>query len=353
MKPRVLVDLGLRTKSGPRLRAGLKDALPPEWRRRGWVLDILVPGEEDSQEFVLRADAGRILRQPVRSDLFLEEVWLPRLWRAYDVVITQRECVRRTVAAVPVVLQLHEHANTRYSPTPTVRAAARLALQRLRTTQSYGSAEHICFSSAWTRQEFLAREGRLPAGHTVVPLAGWPDGELTTADPPPPGMESEERPYVVAVASSDVRDDLGWGLNVWEAAGRPGELRVVGTAPAVAAPSVRFLGRVSDVELRSQLAGARAYLHLGRVEGFGLSIVEALQLGVPVLALSGSATDELLAEGGGCVVGDPESGGSALRGLLERADVAAEARRASARYRWSVTARGWADAVEQVLAGVA
>jgi glycosyltransferase involved in cell wall biosynthesis len=54
----------------------------------------------------------------------------------------------------------------------------------------------------------------------------------------------------------------------------PGELR----------SHVRELGACSDEDLIGWLAGARALLMPSFVEGFGLPVIEALQLGTPVIA---------------------------------------------------------------------
>ena len=68
------------------------------------------------------------------------------------------------------------------------------------------------------------------------------------------------------------------------------ELRLIGTGPErqrlerLAGARTRFLGRVSAEELRRQLRGARLFLQPG-VEDFGISSVEALACGTPVVAV--------------------------------------------------------------------
>lgn len=350
MTTRVLVDLGLRTKSGPRVRAGLLPALTAEWSERGWPLHVVVPEESGGE--VAPPTRADLIRQPARSDLFLEEAWLPRLWRQFDVVITQRECVRPVNGRAKVVLQLHEHVSTRYAPTASVRAALRLGLQRLRTSQTYALADHVCFSSHWTRERFIQLEGE-PRRSSVVHLAGWPDDERpeTPSRPQPP-------PYLLAVASNDVRDDLDWGLRVWEELRQSGgsgglhELHVVGNVPPRAVPGVTFLGRLDEDSLRRHLAGAAAYLHLGRAEGFGLSLVESLQLGVPVVAMAGSATDEVAARGGAVVRTVAEASAAVARSVSsDRAR--RDALDGGRMFSWRSTACGWADAVDPLVGGSA
>jgi glycosyltransferase involved in cell wall biosynthesis len=67
------------------------------------------------------------------------------------------------------------------------------------------------------------------------------------------------------------------------------ELRVIGGGPQykalrrMAGPTVKFLGEVSDLELRENLAGCRALLFPGE-EDFGMVPVEAQSFGRPVIA---------------------------------------------------------------------
>jgi len=66
-------------------------------------------------------------------------------------------------------------------------------------------------------------------------------------------------------------------------------LRVIGDGPQyktlrrMAGPNVKFLGKVSDLELRENLAGCRALLFPGE-EDFGIVPVEAQSFGRPVIA---------------------------------------------------------------------
>lgn len=77
--------------------------------------------------------------------------------------------------------------------------------------------------------------------------------------------------------------------------GRP--LRVIGDGPElaslrrIAGPNVEFLGRLSDEDLRANLAGCRAMLFPGE-EDFGIAPVEAQSFGKPVIAYaSGGALE--------------------------------------------------------------
>lgn len=60
--------------------------------------------------------------------------------------------------------------------------------------------------------------------------------------------------------------------------------------------NVRFLEPVYGDEKTAALLSASLYVHLSRDEGFGMSIVEAMRLGVPVAVTRGCAISDCLAE---------------------------------------------------------
>ncbi|MDM8271585.1 glycosyltransferase [Thermophilibacter provencensis] len=65
---------------------------------------------------------------------------------------------------------------------------------------------------------------------------------------------------------------------------------------AAAGPTVEFLGRVSDEEMRNWYAGAKAFLFPG-MEDYGLTPVEAMAAGVPVLAYGKGGALETVSDG--------------------------------------------------------
>jgi len=84
---------------------------------------------------------------------------------------------------------------------------------------------------------------------------------------------------------------VGAGAPILVLAGR--EARGLGTAPSIGA-QVKRLGRVSDGELKALYQGARAYVFPSLHEGFGIPPLEAMSLGVPVLAAPRAALPEIL-----------------------------------------------------------
>lgn len=89
-------------------------------------------------------------------------------------------------------------------------------------------------------------------------------------------------------------------------------LAVVGTGPedqrlrAISGPTVRFLGDVSDAQLRWLYANASALICAG-IEDYGLSPIEAFQFGTPVVALRAGGYLETVREGvNGIFVAEPK-----------------------------------------------
>lgn len=64
----------------------------------------------------------------------------------------------------------------------------------------------------------------------------------------------------------------------------------------LAGPTVEFLGRVSDEEMRQAYAGAKAFLFPG-MEDYGLTPIEAMAAGVPVLAYGRGGALETVLDG--------------------------------------------------------
>jgi glycosyltransferase involved in cell wall biosynthesis len=82
------------------------------------------------------------------------------------------------------------------------------------------------------------------------------------------------------------------GLPLWIG----GEGRDRGRLEALAGPNVRFLGRVADKDLGPLLAGCRAFVFPG-LEDFGITPVEAMAAGRPVIAYAGGGALDTVVEG--------------------------------------------------------
>jgi glycosyltransferase involved in cell wall biosynthesis len=95
------------------------------------------------------------------------------------------------------------------------------------------------------------------------------------------------------------------------------KLRVVGGGPEykalrrLAAPNIEFCGRVPDPQLRELYARCRAFLMPGE-EDFGMTMVEALASGKPVIALAKGGALEIVPEFGGLLYDEPEEASQAI-----------------------------------------
>ena len=74
----------------------------------------------------------------------------------------------------------------------------------------------------------------------------------------------------------------------------------------MAGPTVKFLGRVPDVDVPALMAGCRAFIFPG-LEDFGITPVQALAAGRPVIALAGGGALDIVQDGvNGVLFSQPE-----------------------------------------------
>lgn len=192
-------------------------------------------------------------------------------------------------------------------------------------------------------------------------LGAPPKKKKTRSAPAAPGG------YLLFIGTLEPRKNLERLLLAWQML-EPGlragiELHVVGATGWMVDKtlrrferdgSIKFHGEVEDAELGRLLAGALGFVYPSLYEGFGLPVIEAMSLGVPVLTSKVGATREV-AEGAAILV-DPESVEnicSGMRRLLTEASLrkklsALGLQRAS-QYSWEDTAQKTLQAIESLL----
>ena len=183
-------------------------------------------------------------------------------------------------------------------------------------------ALHLVTVSEFSRAELVELLGADPARIAVIP--GGVD-ERFTPQADSGGAAAAlglEGPYVLTVASRTARKNLAAlavtaqrlaavGVELVAAGGGRPQLR--------AEPDdlgVRHLGHVPDEHLPGLYAGARAFVLPSRYEGFGLTVLEAMAAGTPVVASDRTALPETVGDAGLLV--DPDDP-HALADAVQRA----------------------------------
>lgn len=196
--------------------------------------------------------------------------------------------------------------------------------------------------------------GRAP---TVVVEHGVPDpGHRYTGGLPRLAYVANEPVRRLRVVGADLLprflaaapvDAYGMGVD-----GLPGAL-------GVDAEAIRPAGDLAPDDLHAELAGRRCYLHLARWTSLGLSLIEAMTLGLPVVVLDTTEAARAVPPGAGFVSTNVDALVAAARVLVEdpgeAARVGAAAREAALdRYGLDRFLRDWdtvlADAVDGVRA---
>lgn len=128
------------------------------------------------------------------------------------------------------------------------------------------------------------------------------------------------KPFIFCSGASDRRKNISALIRAFAAAKlkkmelvvtslRPGEIETTDyreTAKASGVgPLVKFLGYLSEAQLKAMYQGARGFAFPSLWEGFGLPILEAYALGCPVLSSNAAALPEVA--GQGAIYCDPKS----------------------------------------------
>lgn len=235
-----------------------------------------------------------------------------------------------------VLVHAHDsHAHTLADAAIRIRGGKLVVTRRvdfpIRRSGHWRRVDHAIALSGPVRDRLLAAE--VPAERiTVIPPAV--DPALLERVPPWPAavaLREDDRPFLVSVAALtpekglDVLLDAAARLRAthpgvdWIVLGDgPQRDRLLARRKSLGLDQVvAFPGHVEHPE--AVVARARVMVQPSRSEGFGSSVLDALALGVPVVASRTGGLPESLAAGGGLLVpaGDPPALAEAVAGILD------------------------------------
>ncbi len=211
-------------------------------------------------------------------------------------------------------------------------------------------ADAIVVPSRFTAGE-VERRFEVPPERVRVCPPGAPDWPPRDAAPPDGG-------YVLFLGTLEPRKNVGALLDAYErliARRTAPPLVLAGQATGSSQPwldriaraplsgVVRHVGYVDPANRRALYEGARLLVQPSFEEGFGMPVLEAMTLGIPVVAANRGALPEVLGDAGHLVDPEPEPLASAIEHMIDTpAYAAACAARGPLRarqFRWETTAR--------------
>jgi len=274
-----------------------------------------------------------LLQKHYRSYLPLFPHAVGRLdFREFDLVVSTSHAVAKGAIVRPGAVHIcYCHTPMRYIWDqeevyfPNRRgAAARVRghiLARLRKwdTSTANRVDHYLANSSFVAERIQRYYGR---DSTVLPPPV--DTEFYSPREEDSADAGEERPYALVVSALAPYKRVDIAI---EAATRAGiDLKIVGDGPERAilegsgSDTIEFCGRVPEEELRSLYRGAACFLQPG-VEDFGISSVEALACGTPVVALGRGGIRDIVSDGKhGLLVGSVETTTADPQGLAVAID---------------------------------
>lgn len=309
-------------------------------RLRGWgryarcLIDALEAAPPDGLEIEVLADGGP------GPEVFFEQVRLPRLLRrtgAAAVHVTN--CFLPLRRPCPGVVTIHDLTFEEWPDDyrPVTRIKHELFVRR-----AARSAERVICPSRFTRDDVCQRYG-VDVGRVRV-IAEAP--ALPAGNPEGPSLPVIARPYVLAVGDLRRKKNLGSLVSAWTELWRERAIEhrlVLAGVDTGEGPRLRSLapdapleltGYLGDNALDALIRDADVLVNPSLYEGFGLTVLEAMARGTPVLAARAGA----LPEAGGAAARyfepvDPDGLRTALLELLS--DAAARERMAAAGLAWA------------------
>jgi glycosyltransferase involved in cell wall biosynthesis len=239
------------------------------------------------------------------------------------------------------VVQIHDAVTLRH---PEWYSSAYVRWQRAVMPRIARRARLVITVSEFSRTELMEFLG-VP-GERIRVVPGGVDARFSSGVDTEPVLRrlGLTRPYVLAVGDRGPRKNLdalrpavamlrNEGIDLVVAGGGRGHQ--LGSS----LEGARDIGYVPDEDLPALYAGAQAFALPSLHEGFGLTVLEAMAAGVPVVASSRAALPEVVTGAG--LLADPDDWGlfcgavvKAATDQQERARLSEQGRQVAARYTW-------------------
>ncbi len=298
---RKLTDYGIGTYVGNLLR-GI--AIRPEVR-----LTVLARGGHEDRVAAL-APGAKVISVSAREYSLAEHYRVPVvLWREKIDILHVPHYVVPFAVRRPVVATVHDVIQLYYPPQRRTHLA--LTYLRLVMRATLRRVTRVMTVSLSSRRDLIKVFGADPAKVDVV--ANGVDPKLENRPPVEELEELKQRlglrpPLILVVANDKPHKNLDTVLRAYHLGirnfGLPGQLVFAGgvrpdgrlarkAAGLGIGDRVRFVGRVSTVDLARLYHLSAVLLHIALYEGFGLPILEGMQVGLPVITSNVGAMQEL------------------------------------------------------------
>lgn len=314
-------------------------------------LDLrLVAGKHPTPPSELYVPPGPVAMLPLGRRL-LYSGWTRVNWPKVESVTGDVDVVHATglipaATSAPLVVTVHDLAFL-HSPEKFTRRGALLMSRSVATTRRRAQLV-ICSSQATV--DDCVEQGFDPGRLRLVPL-GVDATPVTTSEIDAVRSRFDlPDEFVLFVGTLEPRKNLlrlVQAMSVVRASGLELPLIVVGAdgwgdvRSSIDDTHVRFLGAVSDADLRGLFACASVMAYPSEQEGFGLPVLEAMAQGTAVVTSSGTSTAEVA--GGAAVLVDPFDVADIARGVVEaherRDDLAQPGRVRAGELTWQQSAR--------------
>lgn len=320
-----------------------------------WQIDkeneyVIVPGNfSSSSRKIITSKTINLVRH-----LFWKQVYVPfmALWKRADIILTLAPeapfLTRR-----PVVIMVHDMI---FFKLPRKSSGLWGAYWRRIVPLSVKKASMVIVNSGYTKKDVIEITGVLPDKIKVCHLG---------VNPPQDGASTEKfeviKPYFLFIGNLEPRRGVEELLTAFHLflkkhpefklviAGRPnsyGRHLMEKTKNE----SIRFVGFVAQEDLPSLYMNSFAYVYPSHYEGFGLTVLEAMSYGCPVITTDASSLPEV-AGGAASMVppGDPVKLAEAMAEMVEkrahREKLINDGYKNIERFKWNDFARGVVTAV--------